>query len=108
MAKYVQVGDTIDYTNNDVTKVSYGDVVAGTNRAFIAKEEILPGGTGGVSAKGVYEVPSETTAAFTFGQKVYWDLNNKVATATTGNVFLGIVVESKAQSLATCKVKLDY
>ena len=114
MAQFIQKGDIIDYTNNSETAIEYGQLVIGKDKVFVAAEEIAPGATGGVHASGVFELAAETTAAFEFGQKIYYDAENKGATATaeTGsttkvpNAYIGIAVEVKAESTAKATVRL--
>ncbi len=114
MAQFIQKGDIVDYTNSGEAAIEYGQLIVEKDKVFVAAEEIAPGATGGVHASGVFEMAAETTAAFAFGQKIYYDATNKVATATaetgtstkTPNAYIGIAVEAKAESAATAKIKL--
>lgn len=114
MAQFIQKGDIVDYTNSGEAAIEYGQLIVGKDKVFVAAEEIAPGATGGVHASGVFEMAAETTAVFAFGQKIYYDATNKVATATaktgtstkTPNAYIGIAVEAKAESAATAKIKL--
>lgn len=104
-AVYYQRGETIDFLNNTGADIAANDVVTLTSRIGIAATSIPVGHKGAVNVMGVYNLPAETTVAFTVGQKVY--LANDVVTATTGDVFVGYVVEPKAQANATALVKID-
>ena len=114
MAQFIQKGDIVDYTNSGEAAIEYGQLIIGKDKIFVAAEEIAPGATGGVHASGVFKMAAETTAAFAFGQKIYYDATSKVATATaetgsttkTPNAYIGIAVEVKAESAAVAKIKL--
>ena len=97
MAHFVQEGKILDYTNAGETAIAYGEVIKGTDCIFIAAETIQPGATGGMRATGVFEFPSVKTAAFTVGQKVYWD-GSKITNTDTSNTYAGIVVAPKTSS----------
>lgn len=107
MAKYVQAGKFINFTNSTEKDIAYGDVVVITSRIGVAACNIPAGGLGTVALEEVYEMPAEATAAFTVGEKLYWDGTNKCLTATaTGGIFAGIAAEAKAQADVVALVKL--
>lgn len=106
MARYVQPGKAIEYTNASEETIRYGDVVALTNCIGVASADIAPGETGVIELSGVYEMPADTSAAFTQGQKLYWDASGKKVTATEGDVAAGIAVEAKEEACALALVKL--
>lgn len=108
MAKYVQPGKIINFTNTTEADIAYGDVVVLTSRIGVAACDIPIDGLGTVALEEVYEMPAETTAAFTVGEKLYWDAANKCLTATTtGGIVAGIAVEAKAEADAVALVKLE-
>lgn len=99
MTNYIQKGDIVDYTNNGSAVIAYGDVIVGEDRVFVAAEEIAVGATGGVHAEGVFEFTTSDATAIVYGQKLYFDATNKVATATsTNNVAIGYAVQAIAAS----------
>ena len=106
MARYIQPGKAIEYTNAGEETIRYGDVVALTSCIGVAAADIAPGETGVIELSGVYEMPAETTAAFTQGQTLYWDSSAKALTATKGTIAAGIAVEAKATDDALALVKL--
>ena len=106
MARYVQPGKAIEYTNAGEETIRYGDVVALTNCIGVAAADIAPGATGVIEISGVYEMPADTSAAFTQGQKPYWDASGKKVTATEGDVTAGIAVEAKEEASDLALVKL--
>ena len=106
MARYVQPGKAIEYTNASEETIRYGDVVALTNCVGVAAADIAPGATGVIELSGVYEMPADTSAAFTQGQKLYWDASGQKVTATEGDIAAGIAVEAKPDSAAVALVKL--
>lgn len=106
MAKFIQKGNVIDYTNAGSTAITAGSVVVGTSRIFVAVGDIKAGATGVVEAEGVFEFPA-ASAAITFGQAVYWDATNGNITATaTNNTPAGVAVAAKAAGILTVLVKL--
>ena len=107
MARFIQEGKTIDYTNGGAEEIKYGDVVSEGGKVFVAMENIPVGATGGLRAEGVFEFRAETTAAFVVGDTLYWDKAAQKATKTsTSNTLLGFAVYAKAQATATCIAKL--
>lgn len=106
MARYVQPGKAIEYTNAGEETIRYGDVVALTSCIGVAAADIEPGATGVIELSGVYEMPADTSAAFTQGQKLYWDASGQKVTATEGDVEAGIAVEAKDTAGALALVKL--
>lgn len=104
-ANYVQRGETIDFKNGTVAAIAAGDVVALTNRIGIAATDIPIGAIGTVHVVGVYDLPAETTNAFTPGQTVYLS-GSKVVKDSTGGVAAGYVVEAKVANGAVARVKI--
>lgn len=105
MTNYIQKGDIVDYTNNGSAVIAYGDVIVGEDRVFVAAEEIAVGATGGVHAEGVFEFKTSDETAIAYGQKLYFDATNKVATATsTNNVAIGYAVQAIAASAGSKNV----
>ena len=105
MTNYIQKGDIVDYTNNGSAVIAYGDVIVGEDRVFVAAEEIAVGATGGVHAEGVFEFKTSDETAIAYGQKLYFDATNKVATATsTNNVAIGYAVQAIAASTGSKNV----
>lgn len=104
---YIQEGSILDYRNETAAEIKYCDVVPLTGAIGIAECGIPSGALGTISVCGVYELPAETSAAFTMGQKLYWNTTVGVVTATaTDNIPCGMAVTAKAQSAATVRVRL--
>lgn len=109
IAKPVQYGDNINYTNpsDAANNIAVGDIVPLINFCAVAITNIKKGETGALQTNGVFQVPAVTDAPFSVGDIVYWDATAKKATKTgTNNVYLGVVAEAKAQAGATANVKL--
>jgi len=103
---FIQEGESLDYANSGAA-IGYLDIVVGTDKIFIANCAIPQNGTGTVFAEGVFEFPAVTNAAFTFGQKLYYDATNGVVTAVpAGHIYIGYATEAKATATATAKVNL--
>lgn len=105
-AVYVQDGANVDFTNAGEAAIAYGDIVAYGSRIAVAACDIPAGDVGTVALSGVYEMPAETSAAFTVGMKVYWNDTAKVVTATSGAISAGVVIAAKAQAAGSCLVRL--
>lgn len=111
MAKaiYVQEGTNIDYSNSGANAIAYGDIVVYGTRLAVAACDIPAGAVGTVALSGIFEMPAETTAAFSVGDVVYWDTSNKVVTATqaqSGAITAGLVVEAKAAASDVCLIRI--
>lgn len=105
MTNYIQKGDIVDYKNSGASTIAYGDVIVGEDRVFVAAEEIAVGATGGVHAEGVFEFVTSDTTAIAYGQKMYYDATNEVATATsTNNVAIGYAVQAIGSSTGSKNV----
>lgn len=110
MTQFIQKGERIDYVNSSENTINYLDVVAGTNKLFVAAEEIAPGAVGAVYAEGVFELKAKKTDVFTFGQTLYYDATNEYLTTTsTSNKLFGYALAAKTNteevivaSLANC------
>ncbi len=108
MAKFIQNGNIIDYTNSGASKINYGDIVTLGTRVGIACEDIAVGAIGGVSLTGVYEVPAITTEAFVAGDDLYLDATGK-ATKTKGSltVKIGMATDAKVTAGASAIVRIN-
>lgn len=106
MARYIQKGKIVDFTNTTDSDILYRDVLVLTSRIGVAECNIPKGGSGSVGLDGVYEMPAETSVAFSVGQKLFWDTDNKCLTATAGEIEAGIAVEPKDSAASSGLVKL--
>ena len=105
---FVQDGKNLDYINSGATAIGYLDVVAGTDRIFIAAESIAPGELGSVYSEGVFEFPAKADDVFTFGQKLYYDATNGYITSlATDHIYAGYATEAKAATVTTVNLKLS-
>jgi predicted RecA/RadA family phage recombinase len=102
-AKFVQRGESIDYTS--ATDVAAGDIVVQGDLVGVAKLDIPAGKLGSLSVCGVYDIVKKASETITVGAQVYWDAN--AATATTGEVVLGVAVAAAAGTDATVRVLLN-
>ena len=80
MARYIQKGAVIDYTNTTEETILWGDIVILPSRIGVAECEIQPGAAGSISLTGIYEM--ETAETIGYGDAVYWDAANKTVTKT--------------------------
>lgn len=105
MAQFIQKGDIVDYTNSGDTAIEYGQIVVGKDKVFVAAEQIGSGTTGGVYAEGVFEFKTSDATAIEYGQKMYFNAANKVATTTsTNNALIGYAVQNIAASAGDKKI----
>ncbi|MEK3976064.1 DUF2190 family protein [Psychrobacillus sp. FSL K6-1267] len=105
MTKYVQRGETIDYTNASASKIAAGEVVKLTNLIGIASTDIPVGSVGALNVIGVYDIPAVNTEAFTVGQAVYFK-DGKVQSNETDAVPAGWVISPKATAGTVARVKI--
>jgi len=104
-ARFVQDGDSIDYT--PTSDVSAGDVVVLIDMLAIAKMDIPANTLGALATKGVFEVPKKTGVDTTwpFGLQLYWDTTNKQVTdVATGNRPIGYAVQAVTDSDTTIRI----
>jgi predicted RecA/RadA family phage recombinase len=110
MKNYIQPGNEITWTNEDVTgavDVASGAGVVAGSLFGVAAVDIAVGDTGTLSLEGVYELPKVSAQAWTFGERIYWDAADGEATATAGsNKLIGVAIEAAANPSATGKVRL--
>ena len=106
-AIFVSEGRAIDYT--PTTDVAAGDVVVQAELAGIAKRPILANTPGALAVEGIFDMPKAVGAGsgLATGIEVFWDVTNKVVTATAqNNTFLGKTVRAAADTDATVRVRL--
>jgi predicted RecA/RadA family phage recombinase len=108
MAKaiYVQKGEINDFANTTAAEIEYNDVVPLAHRIGIAKEIIPVGAVGSLAVTGVYELPADTTAAFTNGETLYWDAANAKVVKTSGDIVAGWAFADKVTAGTTALVKI--
>lgn len=107
MARFIYDGKVIDYKNEGISNIAYGDIVTIGTRIGVAAENISPGQTGGVRVEGVFEVDALTTEEFSVGDTVYLDADCK-ATKTKGSltVVMGYVVSPKVSAGSKAQIKI--
>ncbi|TPN44876.1 DUF2190 family protein [Mesorhizobium sp. B1-1-7] len=111
MAKnYIQPGNTITWTNEDVTgavDVASGDGVVAGSLFGVAQTDIAVGDSGELGLIGVYELPKVSAQAWTVGERIYWVAASGEATGTAGsNKLIGVAIEAAANPSSTGKVRL--
>ena len=105
MAKYLQIGESIDYQNTGAETIKYGDVVPIGARIGVASADIAPGTLGTLAVEGVFEAPATSSEAYTAGAALYWDGDKLTSTAGT-HTPAGWCVQPKAAGAANARVKL--
>jgi len=104
MTNFIQDGETIEYTNAG-SAISAGDVVVIGKLAGIAAVDIAAStGVGTVCLEGVFNVPKNTSTAFTLGAQLFWD-GTEVTNDPTDTP-LGTAHEAAAEAATTINVKL--
>lgn len=107
MAKFYQMGKTIDYKNPGTTDIGYGHVIPLGTRVGVAEATIPAGDLGAVRVEGVFIMPAAAAEVYAVGAALYWDATAKQITSTaTGNTLAGWAVEPKAASAAEVKIKI--
>lgn len=65
-------------------------------------------GTGELETEGVHELAALSTATWSVGQTIYWDVgNNRLTNASTGNTRAGRAATAKTNGQTTGQVKLN-
>lgn len=102
-ARFVQRGESVDYT--PAADVAAGDIVVQGDLVGVAKLDIPAGKRGSLSVCGVYDIVKKASETITVGSQIYWDAS--AATATAGDVVLGIAVADAAATEETVCVLLN-
>lgn len=104
-AKYVQPGDSIDYT--PTSAVPAGAIVIQSGLVGVAKLDIPANTLGAIAVTGLFDV-KKTTGAIDAGAKVYWNATSGYATtAGSGTTLLGIAAAPALSADQTVRVLLN-
>ena len=110
MKNFIEHGDTILYTNEDITDalaISCGDFVLIGSGGGVAVVDIPVGESGAVKLTGVYDLPKVSAQAWTQGQKLYWAAaTGEVTSTASSNKLIGFAWAAAANPSATGRVKL--
>lgn len=107
MARLIQKGDILDWTNGGAAAVTAGTVVVAGTFVGVVQNDIPVGELGAIAITGIWEV-AKTTGAIDAGDPVYWSASNGYATGTaSGSVFMGRAVADAASGDATIRVRLE-
>lgn len=107
--KYIQDGNTVDYTNGTGAAIASGAaVVVGNRQIGIALALIAISAVGAVMLKGVFELAKNTSDAVVQGQKLWWDaVAGEVINAPALNAyFIGYAIDAELAATATVQVAL--
>lgn len=104
-AKYVQPGESIDYT--PTSAVPAGSIVIQGGLVGVTKLDIPANTLGALAVSGLFDVKKHTVA-IDAGAKVYWNTTSSYATnVASGNTLIGLAAEAVASGAATVKVLLN-
>jgi len=103
-ARYLNVGDRIDYT--PASAVAAGEVVVVGKVSFVANAPIAANELGSLAARGVFEVAKTDGLAISLGDAVYWNDTTNKATKTSSDVYMGVAVAAAAAGDSTVRVLL--
>ena len=109
-AKFIQTGDSIDYTPSSA--VTAGDVVVQADLVGVAKLDIVANKLGALAVAGVFDFPKTAGVgeAIAAGAKVYWDVADAVAKTddeTGANKLIGKTVRAAGDDDTTVRVRLS-
>ena len=109
-AKFIQTGDSIDYTPGSA--VSAGAVVVQGDLVGVAKLDIAANKLGALAVAGVFDFPKAAGQgkAIAVGAKVYWDVADQVAKTddeTGANKLIGKTVRAAGDNDTTVRVRLS-
>lgn len=113
MTQYIQKGERLDFVNTTSNEIKYLDVIKGTDKIFIAAENIPAGAVGSVFAEGVFEIPAKKADVLTVGQKVYYttqitkDATTGESDKATANLLAGYAVAAKTANDEVALVKIN-
>lgn len=111
--KYIEAGDTIDYTNGGGSTIAANSVVVVGGMICIAHDDIPAGSTGVLHSTGVFEAPKVAAADIAQGTRVMWDVSagafdDSAATPAAGDITLGATAwAAAAVNATTVLVKLE-
>lgn len=72
-ARYVQRGESLDYSNNTGEVIKEGTVIPLVTRIGVAGTDIQPGETGSVHVCGVFEIDKTGNTDIPMGTAVFYD-----------------------------------
>lgn len=104
MAKYIQKGNTIDYTA--AAAIAAGDVVSLGSRIGVAAGDIPAGAVGALSVEGVFEIDKTASLAIAVGDAVYFNAASKNVTKTNSDVPAGWAVAAATAADTVVRVKI--
>ena len=105
MAKYVAVGDSIDYTPS--SEKNAGTVVVKSDLVGVTMAKIPANTLGALSIRGVWQV-AKAADTVAVGDSLYWDGGAGNATTTsTANTYMGKAAAAAASSDSVVKVALN-
>jgi len=108
MQNKTQDGKTVNILNSGAAVIKGGSVVVFGARIVIPIADIPVGEFGACATEGVYELPAETTAAFTQADVLYWNATDKKLTKTASdNTRAGVSWDDKGQASAVAFVCID-
>jgi predicted RecA/RadA family phage recombinase len=108
-SKYIQEGETLDWSNGTGAAVASDDVVVvGNHRLGIALAAIAIAAVGAVRICGIFQLAKNTSDAVVEGQKLWWDATNEevINAPAINSYFIGYAADAELAATATVKVQL--
>lgn len=106
--KYVQKGDSVDYTPSSA--VTAGDVVVQGDLVGVAKNDIAANTLGAIAVTGVFDFPKASgDGGITAGARCYWDVAEGVAKGSAeagANKLIGKAIADAADTDTTVRISL--
>ena len=106
MARLIQKGDILDWTNGGDSAVVAGSVVVAGTFVGVVQNDIPAKELGAIAITGVWEVAVGGGATFTQGAPVYWNAGAGYA-AASGGVYMGRAAYATAAGDTAVKVRLE-
>ena len=105
-ARFVQTGNSIDYT--PVSDVAAGDVVFVGDICGVPHADIVAGEPGVLGVEGVFDFAKKTDDAIAAGAAVYWNDTTFASDADSGSdKVIGVAVKAAAAEDATVRVRIN-
>ncbi len=103
-AKYIQKGDSIDFSPS--MDMDAGEIVRLGNLIGITKAPVKAGTLGTLAVSGIFDVQKSAGIPFLAGCNVFWDSESE--TAAADGIFLGLAVREAQASQGHVQILLNY
>ena len=105
-ANFIQRGEAVDFVPS--YDVAAGEIIRFGSLLGVVKIPVRTGELGALHLSGIYDV-EKGRETITAGSRIYWDEQNKLATANgDGNLFLGTAACHSSEKAGRARVILNF